>query len=99
MSWVEVSERRLRANYGLLVEGVGRETAVLAVVKANAYGHGVGVCALVLAKAGAEWLGVGDAAEGGAVREALAAAGVRREDQPRILVMCGTEDGDAEAGV
>jgi alanine racemase len=99
MSWVEVSERRLRANYGLLVEAVGRETAVLAVVKANAYGHGVGVCALVLAKAGAEWLGVGDAAEGGAVREALAAAGVGREDQPRILVMCGPERKDAEAVV
>ena len=57
------------------------------------------VCAPVLARAGAEWLGVGDAAEGGAVREALAAAGVGYEEQPRILVMCGLEGEDAEAVV
>jgi alanine racemase len=98
-SWVEVSERRLRANYKLLVEAAGGDTAVLAVVKANAYGHGLGVCAPVLAKAGAEWLGVGDAVEGTAVREVLAATGVAHEDQPRILVMCGPERGDGEAVV
>ena len=51
-NWVEISERRLLANYGLLVEAAGGETAVLAVVKANAYGHGAGVCAPVLARAG-----------------------------------------------
>ena len=98
-SWVEVSERRLRGNYRLLVDAAGRETAVLAVVKANAYGHGAGVCAPVLAKAGVEWLGVADAVEGVGVREALARAGVAHEDQPRILVMCGLLGGDAEAVV
>ncbi len=98
-SWVEVSEARLRGNYRLLVEAAGRETAVLAVVKANAYGHGAAVCAPVLAEAGAEWLGVGNAAEGGAVREVLAAAGVAYEQQPRVLVMCGLEGEDAEVVV
>jgi alanine racemase len=97
-SWVEVSEARLRGNYSLLVEAAGRETAVLAVVKANAYGHGAAVCAPVLAEAGAEWLGVGSAAEGVAVREVLP-AGVGYEEQPRILVMCGLEGEDAEAVV
>jgi alanine racemase len=81
----------------LLVEAAGKDTAVLAVVKANAYGHGAGVCAPVLAKAGAEWLGVADAVEGVAVREVLAAAGVAYEDQPRILLMCGLPGEDAEA--
>jgi alanine racemase len=94
---VEVSERRLRANYRLLVDAVGDDTAVLAVVKANAYGHGAGVCAPVLAKAGAEWLGVADSAEGVVVREALAAAGVAYKDQPRILLMCGLPGENAEA--
>jgi alanine racemase len=94
---VEVSERRLQANYRLLVEAAGNDTAVLAVVKANAYGHGAGVCAPVLAKAGAEWLGVADAVEGVGVREVLAAGGVAYEDQPRILVMCGLMGEDAEA--
>jgi alanine racemase len=98
-SWVEVSERRLIANYRLLVEAAGGDTVVLAVVKANAYGHGAGVCAPVLARAGAEWLGVADAAEGVAVREVLAGAGVACEDQPRVLVMGGLLCGDAEAVV
>ena len=53
-------------------------------------------CAVhALAQAGAEWLGVTDAAEGVAVRDALANAGMRAEDQPRILVMCGLESADA----
>jgi alanine racemase len=98
-SWVDVSEQRLIANYRLLVEAAGGDTAVLAVVKANAYGHGAGVCAPVLAKAGAEWLGVADAMEGLHVREVLAADGVAYEEQPRIVVMSGLHDEDAEAVV
>jgi alanine racemase len=96
---VEISERRLRANYRLLVEAAGGDSAVLAVVKANAYGHGAGVCAPVLAKAGAEWLGVANAVEGLQVREVLAADGVVYQEQPRILVMSGLQDVDAEAVV
>jgi alanine racemase len=93
-SWVEISERRLAANYRLLCDAAGGETEVLAVVKANAYGHGADVCAPVLVQAGAEWLGVADAEEGMAVRAALAAV---RERQPRILVMCGLLADEAEA--
>ena len=96
-SWVEVSERRLIANYGLLVDAAGGDTAVLAVVKANAYGHGAGLCAQVLGRAGAEWLGVADAVEGAAVREMLTAAGVGHERQPRVLAMGGLLEEDAEA--
>jgi alanine racemase len=91
-SWVEISERRLAANYRLLCEAAGDETEVLAVVKANAYGHGVAVCAPVLVRAGAEWLGVADAEEGVAVRAALATT-----KQPQILVMCGLLADEAEA--
>jgi alanine racemase len=96
-SWVEISERRLASNYKLLAAAAGGDTAVLAVVKANAYGHGAGVCAPVLARAGAEWLGVADVAEGSAVRAALAKAGIETAQQPKILVMCGglAEDADA----
>ncbi len=94
-SWVEVSERRLMENYRLLREAAG-DTAVLAVVKANAYGHGAAVCAPVLVRAGAEWLGVTDVAEGAAVRAALEAAGVARRQQPGILVMSGLLREDAE---
>jgi alanine racemase len=95
-SWVEISEKRLKANYKLLVEAAGGETAVLAVIKANAYGHGAELCAPVLAQAGAEWLGVADPWEGTAIRDALTAAGVVKKTQPRILVMSGSLDEDAE---
>jgi alanine racemase len=98
-NWVEVSEERLAANYRGLEEAAGGDTAVMAVVKANAYGHGVGVCAPVLAKNGTEWLGVTDVAEGGAVREALAMAGIAAERQPGVLVMSGLLDEDADAMV
>jgi alanine racemase len=89
-SWVEVSERRLTANYRLLAETAGAGVSVLGVVKADAYGHGAEVCAPVLARAGAEWLGVTDAAEGMAVRRALSAAEIR------VLVMSGLLSDEAE---
>jgi alanine racemase len=96
-SWVEISEKRLKANYGLLAEAAGGDLPVLAVVKANAYGHGADLCAPVLARAGAEWLGIADAVEGAGVREALLAAGITQECQPQILVMSGFLGEEAEA--
>ncbi|WP_254061653.1 alanine racemase [Granulicella sp. L60] len=98
-SWVEVSEQRLAANYRLLMEAAGAGTAVLAVVKANAYGHGAAICAPVLARAGAKWLGVTDVAEGAAVREALTSEGISSAMQPEILVMSGLIGDEAGAVV
>ena len=86
-SWIEVSEERLARNFRAVADAAGAETEVLAVVKANAYGHGAEVCGVALARAGAKWLGVTDAGEGGRVRRALEAAGLA--GAPRILVMCG----------
>lgn len=94
---VEISEQRLAANYRLLAETAGKEAAVLAVVKADAYGHGAEICAPVLSRAGAEWFGVTDAAEGVAVRSALAATDASKAQQPRILVMSEALDEDADA--
>lgn len=91
-SWIEISEERLRTNYRALTRVAGDDVAVLAVVKADAYGHGARVCAPVLELAGAEWLGVTDAEEGIAVRAALDAGG-----ECRILVMSGLLQEDAQA--
>jgi alanine racemase len=96
-NWIEISAQRLAANYRLLAQAVGPETSVLAVIKADAYGHGVDLCAPVLAAAGATWLGVTDAAEGGAARSALADAKISKEQQPRVLVMSEALEDDAEA--
>jgi alanine racemase len=100
-SWIEVSERLLVKNYhaahAVVTQESGPDAALLAVIKANGYGHGATICAPVLARAGAEWLGVTDAAEGAAVRSSLTTAGIAEPAQPRILVMCGHLPEDAPA--
>jgi len=96
-SWVEISEQRLAANYNVLSAAASSDTSVLAVIKADAYGHGAGVCAPVLARAGAEWLGVADGTEGCEVRQALTTAGIEPPRQPKILVMCGGLGEDADS--
>ena len=96
-SWIEISEERLAANYRAIAQAAGAQTAVLAVVKANAYGHGVELCSTILAHAGAPWLGVASASEGARARSALGEAGIARKDQPAILVMCGFLQQDVEA--
>jgi alanine racemase len=88
-SWIEISDERLTANYRAIQQAVGARTSVLAIVKANAYGHGIDLCSVALARAGAPWLGVNGASEGAQVRRALAEAGLTHANQPPILLMCG----------
>lgn len=92
-SWLEISEERLTGNYKALAKVAGDDITMLAVIKADAYGHGIHLCAPALAQAGATWLGVADVDEGIRVREALAGAAA----QPRVLVMSGLLRDDAEA--
>jgi alanine racemase len=87
--WAEVSGRRLLANYQKLRRMAGSEAELMPVVKANAYGHDVLVCAPLLAAAGAQWLGVTSTEEGAAVRAVCS--------EPRILLMSGIFDGEADA--
>jgi alanine racemase len=68
--WVEVDGRALRHNYRVLRRLLPRRTKLLAVVKANAYGHGLIPTAKELEVIGADWLGVANVAEGVALREA-----------------------------
>lgn len=87
--WAEISRSRLVANWNLLQKAAPPDTDVLAVVKANAYGHGLLTCAPLLAEVDAKWLGVTCVEEGVALREAC--------PQVRILVMSGLWNGEAEA--
>lgn len=93
-NWVEISARNLETNFRALSDAAPG-VAVLAVIKADGYGHGAGLCAAVLALTGARWLGATDVAEGAAVRAALVEAGVALADQPRILLMSGLLEDDA----
>ena len=69
-SWVEISERRLLGNYRLLAQAAGGDTTVLAVVKANGYGHGYENAASAFLKGGAKYLGVANLAAGLMLRAA-----------------------------
>ena len=62
--------------------------AIIAVVKANAYGHGAVAVARALREAGAEWLAVADIEEGLELRES--------GDRGRILVFGALSVSDAE---
>ncbi len=87
-------------NYGVLVDAAtvdGSRLPVMAVIKADAYGHGVEICAPVLVQSGARWLGVMDAEEGVRVRDAVSRTLGPGKAGPRILVMCGMLPGDAGA--
>jgi alanine racemase len=94
-NWIEVSETRLTANFQAIQNVVGDETTILAVIKANAYGHGALTCAPILVRAGATWLGVTCADEGARIRLALTSAGIADVLQPEILIMSGFLPGDA----
>jgi alanine racemase len=68
--WVEVDGRALRHNFKVLRHLIPRTTRLMAVVKANAYGHGLVEMAREMEVIGADWLGVANVAEGTQVREA-----------------------------
>ncbi|HYE76120.1 MAG TPA: alanine racemase, partial [Blastocatellia bacterium] len=87
-TWAEVSLSALNHNYRTIKSLVGENVDVMAVVKANAYGHGATECAREFAKAGARWFGVALVEEGIALRN----AGIDGE----ILCLGGFWQGQAE---
>ncbi len=68
--WVEVDGRALRHNFKILRGLIPRTTQMMAVVKANAYGHGLVTTAQEFEAIGTDWLGVANVAEGATLREA-----------------------------
>jgi alanine racemase len=62
--WVEISTRALEDNYRFLSSLAGPHVELLAIVKADAYGHALQLCAPAVVSAGAGWLGVTSVEEG-----------------------------------
>jgi len=62
--WIEISTRSFEDNFRFLAELAGPQVELLAIVKADAYGHGLKHCAPAAVRAGAEWLGVTSVEEG-----------------------------------
>ncbi len=69
-SWAEIDLDAIAHNTRALKGLVGEKTQLLAVVKANAYGHGVLPVARTALEAGAAWLGVNLCDEGVQLRQA-----------------------------
>jgi alanine racemase len=95
--WVEISAPSFENNYRFL-DGVGFLQAqgltppnaeLLAIVKADAYGHSLDICAPAAVRAGARWLGVTSAEEGVQARAVC--------PESRILVMGGIFPGQGGA--
>jgi alanine racemase len=57
-TWAEIDLNQLAANFNRIKSRVGSTARIMAVVKANAYGHGAVECARRLAAEGADWFGV-----------------------------------------
>ena len=88
-TWAEIDLNNLAANFRHVKQRVSPAARVMAVVKANAYGHGAVACARRLSHEGADWFGVGLPEEGIELR----ASGIT---QP-ILCLAGYWPGQAAA--
>ncbi|MGA2888902.1 MAG: alanine racemase [Terracidiphilus sp.] len=89
--WVEIHTRALEDNYRFLSRLAAPHAELLAIVKADAYGHSLELCAPAVVRAGARWLGVTSVEEGAAARALC--PGVT------VLVICGPFPGEGAAVV
>jgi alanine racemase len=68
-AWVEIDLGALSQNIKQLVKFLSPRTQLMAVVKADAYGHGAVTVAKTVLESGASWLGVATVPEGIQLRE------------------------------
>ncbi len=89
--WVEIRTRALEENFRFLAGLAAPHAELLAIVKANAYGHSLALCAPAAVRAGAKWLGV-TSVEEGIVTRALC-------PEARVLIIGGVFPGQAAAAI
>jgi len=89
--WAEIRIRALEENMRFLASLAAPHAELLAMVKANAYGHSLALCAPAAVRAGAGWLGVTS------VEEGIAASALCPDT--RVLIMSGIARGQAAAAI
>jgi alanine racemase len=87
--WVEIRTRSFEENFRFLAGLAAPHAELLAIVKADAYGHSLALCAPAAVRAGARWLGVTSVEEGVAARAFCPEA--------RVLVIGGVYPGQGRA--
>ncbi|MCA1558256.1 MAG: alanine racemase [Acidobacteria bacterium] len=68
-TWAEINLQSLAENFQALRQRIDSKVKIMAVVKADAYGHGASECARRLEREGADWFGVALPEEGIGLRE------------------------------
>jgi alanine racemase len=89
--WAEIRARALEENMRFLASLAAPHAELLAMVKANAYGHSLALCAPAAVRGGAGWLGVTSVEEGIAARALC--------PDTRVLIMSGIARGQAAAAI
>ena len=89
--WAEIRTRALEENMRFLASLAAPHAELLAMVKANAYGHSLALCAPAVVRAGARWLGVTSVEEGIAAKALC--------PDTRVLIMSGFSPGQAAAAI
>lgn len=87
--WVEINIRALEANFHFLRDLVPFDAELTAILKADAYGHSLELCAPALVRAGAKWIAVTSVEEGIQARSLC--------PDTRILVIGGIVAGQGAA--
>lgn len=67
--WIEIDTSAIKQNIAAVKKMLPHQAQFMAVVKSNAYGHGLFDFASFISKNGADWLGVDSAVEAMAIRE------------------------------
>ena len=83
-AWTEIDLNAIRHNATVVKQRVGAGVRLMAVVKADAYGHGAVRCAKTALNSGADYLGVATVDEAIQLREALVNAPILVLSQPPI---------------
>ena len=89
--WAEIRTRALEENMRFLASLAAPHAELLAMVKGNAYGHSLALCAPAAVRGGAGWLGVTSVEEGIAARALC--------PDTRVLIMSGIAPGQAAAAI
>lgn len=87
-TWAEINLDAIRHNYLTITSSLSAGCQAMAIVKADAYGHGAGYIARVLRDAGAKWFGVSNIEEALQLRD----AGIEES----ILILSYTPPEEAE---
>ena len=69
-TWAEVDLDAIRENYRKIADCVGSECRIMAIVKADGYGHGAVQVSQAMREAGAQWFGVSNLDEALQLRDA-----------------------------